>query len=160
MTQEKRSKSSKEKNLETIQKVLKNAELDPKKIPNDDGYKVDFTDGPSVRGIALLYDEDSRFVFYLDFLTPVPEKSRLLAIEFLTRANFGIVIGNFEIDHESGLVRFKTSLDFAGLKLSEVLVRNLILDAMDAVELYAEGLRQVVLQKQSPLKAIQDVEEN
>lgn len=30
-------------------------------------------------------------------------------MEFLTRANFGVVLGNFEFDLDDGEVRFKTS---------------------------------------------------
>jgi hypothetical protein len=144
--------------LQTVKRVLEKAELEPEPIPEGNGYVVRFTDGPPVRGIALLYPQDARLVFYLEFLEAVPQKARPSVAEYTTRANFGMTMGNFELDHESGIARFKTSVDFVGADLSEALVRNVVLDAMDVVEIYADGLLQVAHGKCSPLEAIRQAE--
>ena len=46
--------------------------------------------------------------------------------EFLTRANHGLYIGNFELDLEDGSVRFKTSLELADVELTAGLFDRLL----------------------------------
>ena len=46
-----------------------------------------------------------------------PEEMRVPMAEFLTRANYGLRIGNFEMDFEDGEVRYKSSVDFEGIEL-------------------------------------------
>ncbi len=46
--------------------------------------------------------------------------------EFITRANFGIVIGNFEIDFSDGEIRYKTSIDVEGDRPSFALIKRLV----------------------------------
>src|SRR5438045_1991670 len=41
----------------------------------------------------------------------VPPPLRATMAEFISRANYGLVVGNFEMDYEDGQVRYKTSLD-------------------------------------------------
>lgn len=159
MKQEKKNHSNKPDLLKTVRQVLEKADLTTEPILEGEGYVVRFSDGPPVRGIALVYEADSRFVFYLEFLKPVPKKERPRVAEYVTRANFGLTIGNFEMDYDSGLVRYKCSLDYAGAELSEALARNVVLDAMDAIEFYTEGLLSVAQAKQKPLEAIEKVEQ-
>jgi hypothetical protein len=46
--------------------------------------------------------------------------------EFLTRANSGMVIGNFELDFADGEIRYKTSIDVEGDKLSYAIIKRLV----------------------------------
>jgi hypothetical protein len=50
-------------------------------------------------------------VFYSVYPDLVAEEYQIAVSEFLTRANFGMAIGNFEINLDSGEVRLKTSID-------------------------------------------------
>ncbi|MFC1573084.1 YbjN domain-containing protein [Candidatus Eisenbacteria bacterium] len=63
------------------------------------------------RCLALARDEMDQFVFYSIREKPVPEAARMQVAELLTRVNYGMAIGNFEIDLADGELRFKTSLD-------------------------------------------------
>jgi hypothetical protein len=56
----------------------------------------------------------------------VPEERRLLMAEFITRANFGIVVGNFELDMSDGEIRFKTSFDSGGEEVPESIIVSTI----------------------------------
>ncbi len=47
--------------------------------------------------------------FYSIAPVQVPEEQRLAMAEFITLANYGMAVGNFELDFEDGEVRFKTS---------------------------------------------------
>jgi hypothetical protein len=75
---------------------------------------------------ATTVEEDHVFVFHI-VADVDADKARL--IEFLTRANFGLYLGNFEMDLESEQVRFKTSIDVEGDRLSTALVRNAVFAA-------------------------------
>ena len=69
-------------------------------------------------------EEVHQFVFYslLPVNTP-PDKLDAMA-EFMTRANYGMIVGNFELNYEDGEVRYKTSIDIGDGDLS--LVRSRI----------------------------------
>jgi hypothetical protein len=75
---------------------------------------------------------------------PVPERVRSPVATYLTLANYGLLVGNFEMDLSDGEVRFKTSLDFEGCKLQRRLVRNLVAVNLRALERYLPGLVAVV----------------
>lgn len=74
----------------------------------------------------------------------VPPPRRVAAAEFLTRANYGMAVGNFELDMEDGEVRFKTSLDSGGGVLGAEHVRPLIDVALQMMRDYLPGLRAVI----------------
>jgi hypothetical protein len=65
------------------------------------------------RCVAQAREEQQQFVFYSILDQAVGEDQRARVAEFLTRANYGMVIGNFEMDYTDGEVRFKTSVDGA-----------------------------------------------
>jgi hypothetical protein len=68
------------------------------------------------------------------------------------------MIGNFEMDYSDGHVRFKSSVNFRGVELSETLIRNTILSAMNAVERYADALIEVLARGKDAEQALNEVE--
>src|SRR5262249_2797336 len=66
------------------------------------------------------------FSFFSILPATVPEPKRLAVAEFLTRANYGLPMGNFEMDFTDGEVRFKTSVDVEGSELTDKMIENLI----------------------------------
>jgi hypothetical protein len=63
---------------------------------------------------------------------------------FATRANWELVVGNFELNLETGAVRFRSSIPFAGGELQEAAIRSAIGTAMGVVDAYAEALAEVI----------------
>lgn len=86
-------------------------------------------------------------------LAAAADKRPALA-EFLTRANFGLVIGNFELDFDDGEVRFKTSVDLDGLDPSPPLVRSLVVANVAAMDRYLPGIVAVIGTDIAPAAAI------
>jgi Putative bacterial sensory transduction regulator len=128
----------------TVRDVLTKAGLDPAPFDNGRGYFVAFqTDGPDVVGLAYVLDEE-RFVFYLQAQRPVPEKRRDAVAQFITRANFGLSLGNYEMNYDDGTVRYKTSVDFAGRRLQDWMVKHTVLTNMETVEVYQRWLEKVM----------------
>ncbi len=61
--------------------------------------------------VARVREEWGQATFYSIMPGFVP-KSKLSAVaEYIARANFGLVIGNFELDFSDGEIRFRTSID-------------------------------------------------
>src|SRR5260221_4823931 len=58
---------------------------------------------------AQAREETEQFVFYSFYAVKAPESKRVTAMEYVTRANYGLFIGNFELDMSDGEVRYKTS---------------------------------------------------
>jgi hypothetical protein len=88
----------------------------------------------------------------------IPEQTRAPVAEFVTRANYGLRIGNFELDYSDGEVRYKTSLDFEGENLSFNLLRGLLYPAVHTLDLYLPGLLAVGHGEKTALEAIVAIE--
>jgi hypothetical protein len=105
-----------------------------------------------------VFDEDHRLVFISAFPALVDDERRPAIGEFCNRANFGLAVGNFELDHEGGEVRFRTSLDTEGSEPDEALVRNAVVANVLTMDRYAPGLL-AVLNGTDPADAVDDVED-
>ena len=83
---------------------------------------------------------------------------RGLAAEYLTRANYGLSIGNFEMDFEDGEVRYKTSIDVEGGELTQGMIKNLVYSNCATTDRYLHGLMKVVYGNADPASAVRDAE--
>lgn len=100
----------------------------------------------------------ARLTVYTIAQIKVPADKRTLVAEFLTRANYGLVIGNFELDFSDGEVRFKTSLDAEHIALGRDAVRDLFLVNVATMDRYFPGLMKVVYGGATPTQAVAEVE--
>lgn len=103
-------------------------------------------------------EEQEQFVFYSVCPIKVPEQKRLAVAEYLTRANYGLVIGNFEMDFSDGEVRYKTSIDVEGDELTPALVKNLVYVNLHTHDRYLPGLMGIIFANLSPQQAISQIE--
>jgi hypothetical protein len=107
---------------------------------------------------AQAREEQEQFVFYSVFPVAAPEDRRLAVAEFLTRANYGLVIGNFEMDFTDGEIRYKTGVDIEGDRLSPALVRQLVYANVLTMDMYLPGIMSVLYGDVSPAEAIAQIE--
>lgn len=111
-----------------------------------------------LRCIAMIRVDLEEFIFYALAPIKVPEAVRVAVAEYLTRANYGLRIGNFEMDYSDGEVRYKSSLDFEGQVLTSGLIRNAIYPAVHTMDRYLSGLLRVSFGGATPLEAIEEIE--
>lgn len=140
--------------LETLRNVLDELRWEPKPAEGVAGFEVDFGPPyiPVANALAVISGQE-QFVFYLNFgFTAAPELRDPCA-QFIARANWGLTIGNFEMDYSDGQLRFKSSVAFTGTELTETLIRNAIRTAMNAVEAYADGLAAIVMRGETAAAA-------
>ena len=105
-----------------------------------------------------VFDEDHRVVFISAFPALIEDDHRAAVAEFCNRANFGLAVGNFELDLEGGEVRFRTSLDTEGSEPDASLVRNIVVANVLTMDRYAAGIL-AVLNGTPPADAVEDVED-
>ena len=148
------------KALKTVKKVLTDTGWKPEETEKEGVLRIDFSedDIPIADALAEVRIEYERFLYYLNFKDRAPAKYRSETMEFVTRVNFDLVIGNFELNLDHGLVRFKSSVDFTATELTPSLIRDAIKSAMDAVETYADAIVEVMNGKKKALQALNDAE--
>lgn len=114
-------------------------------LPDRDVLKFRFRgDRETWTCFAEAFEEQARVVFYSVVPFNVPEEGRPAVMEFITRANYGLLIGNFELDLADGEVRFKTGLDVRGAQLTATLAGRAIIPNLHAVNTYLPGLEALV----------------
>lgn len=108
---------------------------------------------------AQAIEERGQFVFYSFAPFLVPEDLRDAAIEYITRANYGLFVGNFEMDLSDGEIRFKTSADVAGTGMPPMLFKTNVVQNVLLMDRYLGGLQAVAEGKLSAAEAIAQVED-
>jgi hypothetical protein len=101
--------------------------------------------------VTRIHPERQQLAVYSVWEEHVPEAHRANVAEFLHRANYGLVLGNFEIDLSDGEVRFKVGLDVEGVHLDRprsspagpALVKQAFYAAVSLFDKYLPGLRAV-----------------
>lgn len=107
---------------------------------------------------AKALEQVQQFVFYSVCPVAIPADKRSPISEFLTRANYGMIIGNFEMDFNDGEIRYKTSIDVEGDRLTSALLRQLVYANVAMMDEYLPGI-QAVLNGESPEAAIRSIEQ-
>lgn len=131
----------------------------------DDGqgvidYLLEMNDSTLIQAFVMrLSEQFERLVLYVLLRPKAKKEHRAELCEFVARANYGMGDGNFELDVDDGTVRFKVSLDFTGVSLHALLVRNLIVNAVNTVELYEGALARVIAGKAKAKAALRAAEQ-
>ena len=107
---------------------------------------------------AHALEDEQEFVFYSLAPLTVPPTKRWLALEYISRANYNLPIGGFEMDIDQLLIRYKTSIDVEGDRLSQALFRAVVYSNVAIMEQYLPGLKSVLSENVMPRDAIAAVE--
>ena len=97
-------------------------------------------------------------LFYSVLPLNVPVEKRSAIAEFITRANYGMALGNFELDFNDGEVRYKTSLDVTDADIPASLLRPLVYTNVLMMDKYMAGLVAVVYADVPPEEAVKQIE--
>lgn len=108
--------------------------------------------------MATWNEDDTLFLSYSICQFNVPKTRRLAVAEFLTLANYGLSLGNFELDFRDGEVRFKNSVAVKKDRLSRSAVRELAFCGFSIMDHYLPTLMAVAFGKLSPRRAIEQAD--
>lgn len=112
----------------------------------------------TLRCYAQVRVDLEQFVFYVVAPVKVPPASLAIASEYITRANYGMRIGNFELDYSDGEVRYKSSFDFEGGTLNPEFIKHAIYPAVETLDRYLPGLLGVIYGGKTAEEAIVEIE--
>jgi len=102
--------------------------------------------------------KQEQFLFYISpVLTFLPSLLNPVS-EYVARANFGMRIGNFEVDYAGCKISFRSGLNFHGHGLSTELLDGAVQPALKAFEEFFPGLADVIAGISAPADAIRKIE--
>lgn len=107
---------------------------------------------------ARVREDEHQIVLYSVYPESIPQAKRAAVAEYLTLINYGLSIGNFEMDFTDGEVRFRTGLDLEGINLQPELFRPLLLANIHTMDNYLPGLVQITQQGVSPREALSNMQ--
>ncbi len=143
----------------TLGQFLNDDNWHPQQFEEKTIFRVYYSgENGDLRCYAQIRVDLEQFVFYVVAPVKAPEEVRPAVAEYITRANYGLRIGNFEMDYSDGEIRCKSSLDFEDSTLDNQLIRNVMYPAVHSMDFYLPGLMSVMYGNKSPAQAINDTE--
>ena len=145
--------------FEILGQFLEDDGWHPSRLEDKTIYRVGFKgSNGDQRCYAQIRDDLQQFLFYAVAPVKAPEETRPAVAEFITRANYGMRIGNFELDYSDGEVRYKSSIDYEDTVLTPTLIKNTIYPAVQTMDRYMQGLMKVIYGGRQPAEAIDEIE--
>jgi len=148
-----------DKTIAALERLLTDLGLEPERDETVAGFHIEFGAGvPVTTAFAAIAPDSQRFVFYINLGVNVEPAQRDEMSRLITRVNWRLMVGSYDMDFDDGHVRFRMAIDFHDGELTENLMRNAILTAMNAIEAYAAALLSVAIGAQSAEQAIRAIE--
>jgi hypothetical protein len=105
-------------------------------------------------------EQENKIIFFSIFGSNVPENKRVGMAELITRLNYEKFLGNFDMDFETGQVRYKTSLFYGNTLVDDDIIDNLIMANITTMDLSLEGFMQYIYGGLTPPEAYSAMKEN
>lgn len=131
----------------------------PQRVEDRHAYHMFFRgNNGETHCFARIRIDSEILMFYVVAPMKAPDNSFPGVVEFITRANYGLRIGNFEFDYQDGEIRYKSSIDFEKAGLTTQLVKNVIYPAVSTMDRYLPGLMSVMYGGKTAEEAIAGIE--
>ena len=90
---------------------------------------------------------------------PASAKDKLSEMaEYITRANYGLKYGDFEMDWNDGEVRFHLTFPMSAVRADEMILPTLLMAPPRMLDQYSKGFTEVLMGLKTPADAIKDCE--
>ena len=110
--------------------------------------------------IVVLYLDEKVLSVNARLPVRVPLEQRLLAAEYVARANNGLLVGHFSLDMSDGEICYKGATPYNGGELTPAMVEPLIHYCLGTADKYLPGLMKLIYsQSITPEAAIQEIEQ-
>ena len=104
------------------------------------------------------YVGDTYLLFSSLLPVPLPPEKQHAVMEFITLANFGRIIGSFEMDLKNGIVAFKTDITVIDAQLTTKTLYVLLGENICTADHYLKGIYQITHANMQPSVAIRKLE--
>ncbi|MDB4286135.1 YbjN domain-containing protein [bacterium] len=132
--------------------------VDPNPIPGETGILTSFKGKHGHYScFGLVIEKDQRFAFYATCPTTIPEEKLPAVAEFLHRANFDMVIGNFELGYEPLEIRFKASIDVEGNALTHELIKGIVYPVVLTMDTYYPYILKLIFGEMTPEEVLVEI---
>lgn len=129
--------------FERFKEYLKAVELSYSLVENETIIMFGYTSRGNYQCIIDIDNEDKIVIIYTILGSLVQSEKRNRIAQLLTRINLGIRIGNFEMDYNDGQIRYKTSVDYDGIKeFDDSFIENLILSNLTKTDEYYQAIEE------------------
>jgi hypothetical protein len=107
----------------------------------------------------FIYILDDSYVTYTSLGNKVTEKNYPTVSEYLHRANYGLLAGNFEIDYDDGEVRFKILTECTNIAAltNKMIDKSIILPCL-MFKKYGNGILKLMIGVGNPKELIEEAE--
>lgn len=112
----------------------------------------------SFRVIIYSLEDKELLTVYVTQDNNIPKPKRVAMAEFIARANYGLNLGNFDLDMEDGELGYKISVDVEGGQLSRDMVGNMVGAGVSTMDQYYPGMMAVLFANATPEEAIIQIE--
>lgn len=152
--------------MDLLYAFLEEDEWNPQRHPEEELLRVGYSGDSGQWQCFARTRSDVQVMFYSMCPVTTPEERRTAMAEYITRANYGLVIGNFELDFRDGEVRYKTSIDLERIPI-EVLEANewgkeifkdLTYPNVLMMDRYLPGILRVIAGSEDPADVIAEIE--
>lgn len=110
-------------------------------------------------GLVEVDEMQQQVVFYSLLPFYVSRSQCLQVADFFAKANLGLAIGNFELNFDTGRMRYKTSLDVTGSMLDLAMISQIFYTNIATVDQYLESLMRMHYGEQTAATAIRAAEQ-
>jgi hypothetical protein len=145
--------------MDVVLEFFESAQWNVQKIPNKPVVRAGYR---GERGTWVCYarvdENEQRFLFHSLMGLNIPPQYRAAVTEYLMRVNCTLPLGSFDIDIDTGEVRFKHGVEAPEGQLSVAMVRAVANACIRAMDMYFPGVVAVVHGGLSPEAAIARVE--
>jgi hypothetical protein len=125
-----------------------------RRIGKDLAYSVTFEgENGEWACIAQVVEEENLFLFYSACPVEAPEAQRPAVAELLSRLNFNLKVGDFEMDFADGHIRYRTSIDITGHTLGALLINQVVYTNVLTMDRYLPLIKAVIQGSMSPGEA-------
>lgn len=121
--------------------------------------KLNFNINSNLGKVRFVLDIHSCFyISYGCIDMNVKEEQRAEVVEFITRANYGLNFGNFEMDMRDGEIRYKCTVDCDHCMLSDEMIGTSLVVPVNMYERYGDQLLKVMFGMMGAKEAVEIAE--
>lgn len=130
-----------------------------RQIEGEPVFITDFVgDNGEWRCYAFADEESEQFIFYSICPIKPPKNKRQAVADLLTRINYGMPIGNFELNFVDGDIRYKTSIHVQNDRLSSALIKHVVYNNLVMMDEYLPSIMKVIYSNVPPELAVTEIE--
>jgi len=143
-----------------LSEFLKKEELKFSTEKDSDIIQISFsTKETNFQAVLHIREKIGLVLFYLFGPVNVPEERREDAAEYITKANFGLQIGNLELDFNDGEIRYKSTLIYEGIRPKDATFKRFMYPAIFTMQRYYQHILPLIYGSLSVDEAIKVAEE-